>query len=176
MLGHFENAMPMRRDTMGDFVRFSGRQVEVLLHPNPTSRILHTELIGEMNGYMHANLSRRPGEENGPSVLGALRAYSRWIDAAVTPPPGAPPAIPDRRADALTGSAFVASIAGLSREARESAILRELLAGNVPAFLRILRSVHSTAVRADGTVDSVRSRSCRTTSRSGRTPISCACR
>ena len=49
------------RDTLGDFVRYHAPQIEILLHPNPANRILHTEMIGEMNGYMHAMLVRRDG-------------------------------------------------------------------------------------------------------------------
>jgi len=52
--------------------------------------------------------------------------------------------------NALTGSAFIASLAGLPREERETAIRRELLAGNIPSFLRALRSVEAAVVGADG--------------------------
>lgn len=83
MLSHFETFQPLARDTVAEFTRFVGSQLEVLLHPNPSNRILHTELIGEMNGYMHAILTRRSGQPSGVNVLGAPRAYSRWVEAAV---------------------------------------------------------------------------------------------
>ena len=67
-------------DTLGEFLRYRGPQIEILLHPNPANRILHTEMIGEMNGYMHAMLARRPDYESGESVLRPVRAYARWID------------------------------------------------------------------------------------------------
>lgn len=155
MISHLETAMPIVRDTLGDFIRFAGSQMEVLLHPNPDNRILHTEVIGEMNAYMHAILTRRGGRANDPGVLGAPRAYAQWVDASVVLPTAVPPAIPERRVGALTGSAFVASVAGLPREAREAAILRELLAGNVPQFLRTLQRVQTTAPRPGGGVDSI---------------------
>jgi hypothetical protein len=41
----------------------------------------------------------------------------------------------------MTGSEFVRHVAALSEPQREQAILRQLLAGNVPDFLRTLRSV-----------------------------------
>ena len=65
-------------------------------------------------------------------------------------PPAAARAIPPRPPSALTGSAFIASVAALAREEREAAALRELLAGNVPSFLRALRPVRVSAPGADG--------------------------
>lgn len=58
--------------------------------------------------------------------------------------------IPARPVSAPTGTAFMASLAPLTREEREAAILRELMAGNIPSFLRRLRTVSATAVGADG--------------------------
>ena len=63
--------------------------------------------------------------------------------------------IPARAAGALTGSAFIASVTDLPREQREAAIRRELLAGNIPPFLRALRTVRFTAAAADGTQHTV---------------------
>jgi hypothetical protein len=55
----------------------------------------------------------------------------------------------------MSGSAFIASLARLSREEREAAILRELLAGNMPSFLRKLRTVEVTAVGSDSVKHSI---------------------
>ncbi len=79
MIENLSAAFPLSRDTLGDFIRFHGPQMEILLHPNPANRILHTEMIGEMNGYMHALLVRRPGYDAGSSVLKPQRAYSQWV-------------------------------------------------------------------------------------------------
>ncbi len=46
--------------------------------------------------------------------------------------------LPPRAADAQGGEAFAASVSLLGREEREDRVLREVLAGNVPAFLRQL--------------------------------------
>lgn len=59
-------------------------------------------------------------------------------------------AIPERPADAPGGSAFVRQTAGLSEAAREEAIGAELLAGNIPHFLRNLRPVTLERRLADG--------------------------
>jgi chitin disaccharide deacetylase len=79
MLAALRPSFPLAADTLGEFARYRSPQIEILRHPNPQNRILHTEMIGEMNGYMHALLVRRPGYETGPSVLGPARAYTAWI-------------------------------------------------------------------------------------------------
>ena len=63
--------------------------------------------------------------------------------------------IPARAASALTGSAFIASVAALPREEREAAVLRELLSGNIPKFLRGLRPVEVNATDAAGVKRSI---------------------
>jgi len=45
----------------------------------------------------------------------------------------------------MTGRAFIASVEKMSREEREAAILRELMAGNIPSFLRTFRTVRAKA-------------------------------
>ena len=141
MMNYLREPFHFEADTLGEFLRYRSGQSEFLLHPNPANRILHTEMIGEMNGYMHALLVRRPEYDAGDDVLGAPRAYSPFVAGEVTLPAARPPAIPPRPANAMTGSAFIASLAHLSREEREAAILRELLSGNIPSFLRTLRTV-----------------------------------
>lgn len=64
-------------------------------------------------------------------------------------PATTPPDIPLRAAAAPTGSAFIASLLPLSREDREAAIKRELLAGNIPTFLRKLRTIKVGAIAYD---------------------------
>ena len=99
------------------------------------------------------------------SFLGRTRSHARLValtlallsvacvprQRAVDRPRATPVAeIPARRADALTGSAFIASVATMPREEREAAIRRELLAGNIPAFLRTLATVEVIATDANG--------------------------
>ncbi len=155
MLDYLHGRVAIAHDTLGDFVRYHGAQVEILLHPNPQNRILHTEMIGEMNGYMHALLVRRPEYERSRSVLERARAYTHWVEPDVTLPPATPPGIPARASSAMSGTAFIASVAALPREEREAAIRRELLAGNVPSFLRTLRPVEVSAIGADGVTHTI---------------------
>ncbi len=149
MIRHLGQSLTLAADTLGAFVRYRAPQVELLVHPNAENRILHTAMIGDMNGYMHALLTGRSAYDHTAAVLQPVRLYDRYVAGAVTLPPAVPPDIPARDARALTGSAFIASVANLSRDDREAAIRRELLAGNVPAFLRTLRTVEATAVAAD---------------------------
>ena len=85
MLDYLRGPFALTTDTLGDFLCYHGQQVEVLLHPNPANRILHTEMIGEMNGYMHALLVRRSEYRSSDSVLKAARAYEKWIEPGPTP-------------------------------------------------------------------------------------------
>jgi hypothetical protein len=137
-------------DTLGAFVRVRAPQVELLRHPNPENAILHTAMIGDMNGYLHAMLVGRAGYDDATAVLRPPRAYLPFIEDAVPLPAAVPAEIPARAASALSGSAFIASVAGLPREAREAAVRRELLLGNIPAFLRALRPVTARIEGADG--------------------------
>jgi hypothetical protein len=84
----------------------------------------------------------------GPNTWGAL-------EGAVEPPPAPPPGppvteIPPRPAGAMSGSQFLQSTQGLSRPQREEAILREILSGNVPEYLRSFREVNVSRVLSDG--------------------------
>lgn len=149
MIQHLSQSLTFANDTLGAFVRYRAPQVELLLHPNRENRILHTAMIGDMNGYMHALLTGRPSFDGGDAVLKPARAYARFVEGNVPLPPAMPPDIPQRQANALSGSAFIASVASLPRDERELAIRRELLAGNIPAFLRTLRTVEVTGVGPD---------------------------
>lgn len=155
MIDYLAKSQTVARDTLGAFARYRVPQVEILRHPNRDNRILHTEMIGEMNGYMHALLAGRADYGQGESVLKPTRAYARYIQPEVSLPAATPPDIPVRDARALTGSAFIASVAGAPREEREAAVRRELLAGNIPSFLRTLRPVEVTAAGADGVTHTV---------------------
>jgi hypothetical protein len=148
MVNYLREPFSFVRDTLDPFIRFHAPQVEILMHPNPANRILHTEMIGEMNGYMHAMLVRRPDYRE--TVLKPERVYTQFVENDVKLPPASPPDIPQRRAKAETGTEFIRSIAPLSREEREDAIRRELLAGNIPSFLRKLRTVEASATDSSG--------------------------
>lgn len=88
MLASLRLSFPIALDTLGDFHRYGAPQVELLRHPNPANRILHTVMIGDMNGYMHAVLTRRPEYERQRTLLRPRRAYERWVEPGIPPKPG----------------------------------------------------------------------------------------
>ncbi len=130
MAENLGNAMTIKQSEQGPFTRFAAPQVEMLVHRNPQNKILHTVLVGEMNGYIHA-LTAGTAWDGKLASLDGPRAYTAWIER--DPQPGIPP----RRADAVGGAAFIASLRDLGREAREAAVLRELRAGTCPIFCGI---------------------------------------
>jgi hypothetical protein len=70
--------------------------------------------------------------------------------AASSPCTSLAPAIPPRPADARSGSAFADAVAELSEHDRDRAIRGEVLAGNMPAFLRRLQPVMARALSRSG--------------------------
>ena len=83
-------------------------------------------------------------------VCAALMACT--VQAQPLPSPCSPSAhgIPPRPAQARGASELVAALAGLSEDHRERTIRQELLAGNLPGFLRRLLPTTLDARRADG--------------------------
>jgi hypothetical protein len=132
MLVRFAASLTLAESRSGDFVTHtgSGGRVRFHVHTNPRNLILHTALVGEMNGLLEA---LAPGW----AAFGGPRDYGRWVQ----PPAGIPP----RPADAPAGSEFVYRLVRLSPAEREDAIARELLRGNVPDFLR---KFHPVTIRA----------------------------
>jgi hypothetical protein len=75
-----ERGVTFRQSQKGPFLvhRAMEDQVIVLLHPNPNNAILHTVLVGDMNGLLHAATLRTPWEETW-GTFGGPRAYEDWI-------------------------------------------------------------------------------------------------
>lgn len=134
MRTRFTKDVPLTESKTGEFTTYSGLdgRLAVHVHPNPKNRILHTALVGEMNG-----LLRGLTDGNEWGTFGGPRAYAKWVQPA--------PGIPPRPADAMGGAAFMAKVAKLPAAEREEAIAVELCRGNVPDFLRTL---HPITVRA----------------------------
>jgi hypothetical protein len=140
MLERFRKETRVAETKAGDFTTYLGfdSQFVAHVHANPNNKILHTVLVGEMNGLLEALTDG----DSGWGQFGGPRAYAKLIQPA--------PGIPSRPAEAPGGAAFMRSIAGLSRDAREDAIAAELSRGNVPAFLRKFRPVTATIKDAAG--------------------------
>ena len=135
MIQRFKNEKDWNQTTQGPFTHssaFAGR-LQFFVHKNPENKILHTALVGEMNGLLQA-LTVDTALEKTWGTFGGPRAYVDCISP--TPILDNQPTIPPRPADAPTGSAFLKQIESLSPQDREAAILEELRSGNMPSFLR----------------------------------------
>lgn len=130
-------------------------------HPNPENKILHTVLVGEINGLVHIAALGTPHEGKW-GTFGGPRAYTKFIQREPTPAVAATksgrvdrpsdksaeelptfkmPHLPPTPANAIGGAAFAKQIAPLSLKEREAAILREITSGNFPDFLRTFKRV-----------------------------------
>lgn len=154
MQKRFAASVPLTESTDGLFRKVTNDdgRLFLLVHPNPNNKILHTALVGEMNGVMHGRLF---GTEhtNHWGTFGGPRAYQHAIPAQPFVEPVIPRAViptdlpprqlklPPRAADAPTGSQFLQQILPLSRQDREAAVLQEITRGNVPDFLRTLKPI-----------------------------------
>jgi hypothetical protein len=135
MIQRFKNEKDWSQTTQGPFTHstaFAGR-LQLFVHKNPENKILHTALVGEMNGLLQA-LTVDTALEKTWGTFGGPRAYVDCISP--TPILDHQPTIPPRPAGAPTGSAFLKQIESLSPQDREAAIVKELRSGNVPPFLR----------------------------------------
>jgi hypothetical protein len=63
-----------------------GGRIHFFVHPNPENKILHTVLIGEMNGLIHAATLGTANEEKW-GHFGGPRAYTKWVQPEPTPGP-----------------------------------------------------------------------------------------
>ena len=112
---------------------------------NFANTILHSALVGDMNGVLHAlTFGETPGAA---TVFGRPRAYTTHIAPAEV---GPVLALPARPPGAPRGSELADMLAPLPSDRREAAIADHALAGNVPDFLRQLRRVTYKARDAAG--------------------------
>lgn len=139
MKARFIQDVPLAETRTADFIQRVGLngQVAFLVHTNPANRILHTALVGEMNG-----LLRGLTDPDSPPVWGTFggpRAYAEWVQPA--------PGIPARPANALGGTALFQKLTplrtrgGVSSPAYDEAVAAEMLKGNLPDFLRTFQKV-----------------------------------
>jgi hypothetical protein len=163
MLDRFRRDVRMIEQEQGPFWHTKGMagQIQFYVHPNADNKILHTALVGEMNGLLHALTVGTEVEEKW-GRFGGPRAYTKWVqsepfvepkEASPEIPPGTPQVrldLPKRPDDAPTGSQFVELIGDLTLGEREAAVVREVLRGNVPEFLRQLKPIALAATDDTG--------------------------
>lgn len=169
MLDRFKQEGEIVEGKVGAFSSFHalGGRAVLLTHPNPDNIILHTRMVGEMNGHLYALALDTP-EEDAFGTIGGPRAYMQWVqpapqheapevseengkavDAAESSGEADDGSIPSRPADAMGGRDFMMSIAELSPVEREAAIKDEVMSGNVPGFLRQFVTIHTRSKISD---------------------------
>ncbi len=141
---------PLTKSLNGDCDRWTDAagQIDVRVHRNYANAILHTALVGDMNGVLHALTF---GEPNAVP-FGPPRAYTQFVEPSE---PGPDLQLPPRRDGESDGLAFAGAVASLPTTEREAAIRDAILGGNVPDFMRRLRSVRYTARDAGGSEHAV---------------------
>lgn len=163
LLARVRKECPLTESELGPFRRTTALdgQVQVFIHPNPENKILHTALVGEMNGLLQSLTVAGP-RENAWGRFGGPRAYTACVQTVPFTEPMLPTAVvandvpgrslplPPRPADAVTGSEFYRQVADLDRTTREAAVVREITRGNIPEFLRRLIPIRVAATDATG--------------------------
>lgn len=80
MIERIGRDIPLTRRAAGELRRWRGLggRVDVIIHTNPQNRILHTALVGEMNGFIHC-VTAGTRYEGTVARFGAPIAWERWI-------------------------------------------------------------------------------------------------
>lgn len=155
----FEPTISLNEVQDGSFRKWVGLdgRIQLLVHQNPENKILHTALVGEMNGLTFGLTQAR--DSVSPVRLSEPRVYSQWIQTEPFKDPRISSAaldathngpqlnLPVRPIDAETGSQFCDRVAKLDRKQREGEIVKAILAGNVPSVSRKMVGIQ---VRSQG--------------------------
>ncbi|HVJ84005.1 MAG TPA: hypothetical protein VM452_00095 [Caulifigura sp.] len=128
MRARFERDIKLAEQKAAAFVTTTGLNDQIVMHvhPNPDNKILHTVLVGEMNGHLEG-LSLGTGQRTW-GVFGGPSAYSDLVQPA--------PGLPGRPVNAPGGRAVMEEVANAARDERESKLTRAILDGDIPDFLR----------------------------------------
>ncbi|MCP4251744.1 MAG: hypothetical protein GY778_32330 [bacterium] len=80
MLDRFRQDVALTETAGAGWIRYRGLngQLDIIIHRNPENRILHTVLVGDMNGFIHAQTSGTNYEERA-GTFGGPAAYENWI-------------------------------------------------------------------------------------------------
>jgi len=153
MIDRFSRDLSLQKKTLGDFETWTDRdqQVHFFIRHNPENRILHTVLVGDMNGLIEAIAIGTSWEKQWGGTFGGPRAYENFIEQC--PPPATTQSqieirksqIPPRANGALGGHPFLTTIAPLPPLEWQLAVEKEISAGNIPSFLLKWKDIHVTA-------------------------------
>jgi hypothetical protein len=162
MLDFLKQETKVDKGNAGEFAKHTAveDQFVALVHPNPKNIILHTRLVGEMNGLVDA-LTWGTASHDEYSQLISKRAYSELVQ----PKPfdratwqAAAPALPPRPSRAKPGRQIIKDLLYAEPEERERVIAHEILQGNVPDSWRDFVDVVVDAEDAGGSKHRVKLR------------------
>lgn len=151
-------------ESLGPFTHLTAinGQVHLLLHTNPQNQILHTALVGDMNGLI-CSLSDNPNAQNTWQRLLQPRDYEALVPESpqqatarprialpdTSPIPAALP-LPASSSRSIPGSQLLISLMSENLPDREQRLLTELQAGNIPKHARSFVPLQIEASTADG--------------------------
>jgi hypothetical protein len=80
MLDRFQKDITLHETRQGDVVHWSGMegQIDIRVHLNPENKILHTVLVGPMNGFIHS-ITAGTKYQNKAAVFNGPPAFEEWI-------------------------------------------------------------------------------------------------
>jgi hypothetical protein len=154
MLEFLKERGDVSADKQGEFARYravDGR-LTALVHPNLQNKILHTQLVGEMNGLFEV-LAIGTAYDTKEGKLAPPRRYTNYIQPNPLEPTNwraEAPALRSRPTDAKGGSEVGQRLLDAEPAKREETIAREILEGNIPNFWRQFREVTAEIRSADG--------------------------
>ncbi len=92
MVDAFRDQLDLKQLGTPPFIEYAGLdgRVRFYVHANPQNKILHTALVGDMNGLIHAQTLGTPAEGKW-GTFGGPRAYQEFIQPEPTPVSFRPP-------------------------------------------------------------------------------------
>ena len=154
MKSYLSNYFTFTDEEDSSFIRYTALngRIKFILKKNPLRQILHTVQV-ERNGFIQGMVSGTQHENEGYDYYGA-RAYSQWIQIDVNYPQ--PLTIPPRASNAKSGSEFMQYVRNMTFADRETEIYNEVSTGNIPNYLRKLKTVETNFNDANGVSHSVK--------------------
>jgi hypothetical protein len=80
MITRFKKDVELGKSVENDIIRYRDLygQMDIIIHTNPKNKILHTVLVGDMNGFIHSSTTGSE-YENMAGVFNGPLAYEKWI-------------------------------------------------------------------------------------------------
>ncbi|MDI6784200.1 MAG: hypothetical protein QME64_08930, partial [bacterium] len=81
LIDRFQQEFPLSMSSTADYMHWRGMngQIDIIIHPNPENKILHTVLV-EKNGFIHS-MTAGTKYENKAGLFWGPAAYTKWIQS-----------------------------------------------------------------------------------------------